>query len=355
MGDAEADRSVRSTTSRGARAARPTTLPTAGLVGLAIALAMLTSAEPGHAESRVLRGALELRGEVLGRPNEEIVIEDSLVGHGVLDAARLTNRGTLRLIGESSDVTGVFENAGTLEVVRGRTHFRRAVTNRGSIKISDAEVHFGARYTGLGAYVSDPSDNYFTDLVIGGLGYLVGGVGDRFFVNGDFISTSTNSSNWNTADAYLEFRTGVDALHAFHITGADLGPDALGYNDNFAWGTLHIAPGNSLVLFDGNATPGAALYVGEITGAALLAGSAIGNISGAANVNIYYEPALPANAYLGAAVWDFGTSGQLIPIGWVAPVPTASVWLLAALGLLLLAVGIAALQRSRAGADAGLG
>ncbi len=61
---------------------------------------------------------------------------------------------------------------------------------------------------------------------------------------------------------------------------------------------LDIRSGNSLVLFDSNATAGGALYVGEITGA-VISGSSITNISGAAGINIYYDPALPGNAYLG--------------------------------------------------------
>jgi hypothetical protein len=309
---------------------------------------------PASAEPRTLRGAVELRGGALGISSEELVVEGRVVGHGVLRGSRLVNRGAIQLAGGSSEVTGPVENRGAIDVVRGSARFAGAVTNRGTIKITDAEVHFAAPYTGLGVYVSDPSDNYFTDLVIGGSGYLVGGVDDRFFVNGDFISTSTNNTSWDTVEAYLEFRTGTDAQHAFHITGAELGPKEVGYSDNFAWGTLHIAAGNDLELFDGNATPGAALYVGEITGASL-AGSAVSNISGAAGVNIYYQPDLPANAYLGGLVYDFGVSGQLLPIQPPVPVPAVPGWSAAALGLLLMSLGAAAIRAGRVGAGGALG
>lgn len=60
--------------------------------------------------------------------------------------------------------------------------------------------------------------------------------------------------------------------------GSSPGRRRLGYVENFAWGFLHIADGNSLVLVDGNATPGGALYVGEVTGV-VLSGSTVTNVS----------------------------------------------------------------------------
>jgi hypothetical protein len=233
--------------------------------------------------------------------------------------------------------------------------FHGPVVNRGVLKVTDSEVRFEARFTGLGAYVSDPSDNYFTDLVIGSTGYLVGGPGDRFFVTGDFISASTQNTLWSTAEAYLEFRTGVDAQHAFHLTGADLGPVPAGYGDNFAWGTLHIAAGNALELVDGNAAAGGALYVREITGAAL-SGTGVTNVSvsGAGPLFVYYDPSEPANAYLGSLTYDFGGNGQLVPIG-AAPVPAGSPWTRGALALALLAAALAQVRPRRARAGGALG
>lgn len=297
----------------------------------------------GFAAGPTLRGRVELHGETLGSPGETLTVAGSVVGRGVLGAAEVVNQGTIDFTEGESEVAGRLDNRGSLRVTGARARFGGAVTNRGRIEITDAEVRFAAPYRGLGAYVSDPSDNYFTDLVIGSAGYLVGGPGDRFFVSGDFVSASTANTSWSTGEAYLEFRTGLDAQHAFHVTGAELGPSPSGYADNFAWGTLHVAAGNQLELFDGNATPGAALYAGEVTGAAL-SGSNVTNISGADGVNVYYQPDLPGNAYLGGAVYDFGGSGQLRPIA-APPVPAASPVATGALAALLLAAGLLAAAR----------
>jgi len=185
------------------------------------------------------------------------------------------------------------------------------------------------------------SDTYFSEVVIGPSGYLVGQADDRFFVSGDFLSASTQNTSWSTAEAYLEFRTGADALHDFQLTGANRGPRAFGYRDNFAWGTLHLAPGNSLTLQDGNATPGGALYLKQITGLAL-SGSSVTNVTGAAGLDLYYLPNEAGNVYLGGASYDLTGGGQLVPVATPA-VPASS--RLQRLSLALLLLGAAAGRR----------
>ena len=156
------------------------------------------------------------------------------------------------------------------------------------------------------------SDNYFTDLIIGETGYLAGDADDNFYVSNDLISNSSMNSQWNTVVAYLEFYSGFDAEHDFYITGEDYGPVQAGYTDNFAWGTLHIANGNTVHLFDGNAAPGAALYVQSITGVDLDADN-VTNIEGN-SINIYYLSFLEDNAYLAETTYTLENGGFLIPI-----------------------------------------
>ena len=59
-----------------------------------------------------------------------------------------------------------------------------------------------AKFTGTltneGAYVSNGSDNYFTSLSVSSSGYLQAAAGDRFFVSGNLISSSTQSTAWST-------------------------------------------------------------------------------------------------------------------------------------------------------------
>jgi hypothetical protein len=242
-----------------------------------------------------------------------LVDESVLRGAGALSSARWMNRSAVVFEGGPVDALGALENLGAIEIRRVPGRFQGHVENRGHFKITDTEVHFEGGYSGTGVYESDPSNNFFTDLTVGGSGYIICGAGDNFFISDDFVNTSTNNTNWETGQCYLEFHTGSDPVHQLHYPGADLGPDPQGVVDNFAWGSLHIADGNSLVLVDGNGTPGGALYVGEVTGV-VLSGSNVTNVSGANSLHIYYDPDLPANAPLNGQVYYFGTSGQLRPL-----------------------------------------
>jgi len=254
---------------------------------------------------------------------------------GPASPSHLINDTNLLLTGAPTVISGAVTNRGSLEVRGTRADVRGAVTNLGLFRVTDAEVHFHAPFANRGGYVSDPSDNYFTDLVIGPTGYLVGGVGDRFFVSGDLVSASENDTSWSTEQAALIFHTGADAQHSLSLTGSDLGASPSGAVQNFAWGRLEIAAGNSLTLIDGNATPGGALYAGEVVGAQLADSSAT-NIAGAAGLAIYYDPALAGNAYLGGATYDLAAGGVLAPLG--AP----AVPLLDPLARLVLVLGILA-------------
>ena len=101
--------------------------------------------------------------------------------------------------------------------VAGKSVFAGEFFNRGLLKTTDTIVIFKDTYHELGGYISDPSSNYFTDIVIGSTGYLVGGTGDRFIISGDFTSTSTMNTSWNTRDADIEFINGVDTDHEVRI------------------------------------------------------------------------------------------------------------------------------------------
>ena len=261
------------------------------------------------------RPFLLLQVETWARPvRASLLLLAVLETAGPASGMDLVNDTRLLLIGGPTVIPSAVTNRGSLEVRGARVDVRGRVTNLGLFRVTDAEVHFDAPFANHGGYVSDPSDNYFSDLVIGPTGYLVGGAGDRFFVSGDLVSASENNTSWSTEQAALIFHTGADAQHSLSLTGSDLGPSPSGADQNFAWGRLEIAAGNNLTLVDGNATPGGALYAGEVVGAQL-AGSSATNISGAAGLAIYYDPALAGNAYLGGATYDLAAGGLLAPLG----------------------------------------
>ena len=246
-----------------------------------------------------------------------IVNEGSISGGGVIACGILENRGDITLGELPSIIRARVINHGRLEIAYEQAVFVDDFINDGILKTTDTVVRFTGLYQEYGAYISDPSDNCFQDLVIGETGYLVGGVGDNFYIRGDLISASTQNENWSTAESLLGFQDGFrdgsyDPDHDFYITGADLGPVADGYSGNFAWGIMEIAADNTLRLLDGNSEPGGALYVGNITGLVVNTGS-IENIASPDGINIYYRPEQPANSYLAGETYEF-KGGWLIPI-----------------------------------------
>lgn len=238
----------------------------------------------------------------------------------------------------TGDVTN--NSGGTMVVEYDPAVFTGNVTNNGTFKVTATHYTCLGTFTAGGGFISDPAQNYFTDLVINPQGYLVGGevngIRDQFFISNDFINQSQQTTLWNTVAADLAFTTGTaDNDHQFLLPGADLGGAREGFNNNFAWGSLDIT-GQDIYLADGNAdTAGAAQYVGLLLGA-LLNGDEVINIFGANGLDIFYDPLLAGNAYLGGLVYDLQNGGYLAPVTHTPLPPT--LWMvlsgLAGLGML---------------------
>jgi hypothetical protein len=235
----------------------------------------------------------------------------------------------MTLTGGTSTVSGDVTNQAsrTIEVRHSAAVFTDDVTNFGTFKTTDATVTFTGSYTENGLFLSDPSDNHYVDLILGETGALQGGVGDRFIVIGDLLSSSEASVLWGTEAAELAFASGADGVHTLAYTGADRGASASGYEDNFAWGTLTLDAGQSLQLTDGDDVAGGALYVGLL---ALADG--LDQIAGitSAGMNLYYQPDLAGNEYLGGQRYALSGGGEIAPV----PEPgTAALLLLGLAGL----------------------
>ena len=250
----------------------------------------------------------------------ELTNNGNISAYGSLQIGRiLTNNGGIKLggngrIGGERPLTVIGGNIlntvmGTVEVAHNPATFTGNVVNDGTFKTTDTTVRFTGLFTNNGRYYSDPSDNYFTDLVINTTGHLEGGVGDNFYINGDFRNYSEQNMLWNTIGAYLGFIDGADSIHDLYLTGDDLGAILGGYTNNFAWGTLNLDSGNSMSLFDGNAADGGALYVNSILGLDIT-GMFVNNINGN-NLNIYYLASATGNDYLHGLDYQLSNGGWL--------------------------------------------
>ncbi|MBI2411634.1 MAG: PEP-CTERM sorting domain-containing protein [Deltaproteobacteria bacterium] len=254
-----------------------------------------------------------------------------------LYAGTIVNNGTINYSGGNGHITATggnictycgnydpnattFENNGTLNISgAGAKTITGNVTNNGTVNAVNTDITFNGTFVNNGEYFSDPSSSYFDDLIINPTGYLVGGTGDNFFISGDLMNYSDQTSLWYTADSYLGF-TGT-TLHEFYLGGWDSASSM-----SFSWDTLELSDGGSIFL---NGGTGASLYVDNLI---LSAGSSL-DLNG---FSLYYY-----------SLTDFGGSyfnGQLISLasnGGSSEVPEPSTLLLLGSGI----AGLAGLRR----------
>jgi len=279
-------------------------------------------------------GQIILAGGAFDNNNKPMTNTGQMSGYGSFSTGGLSNSGTMSLTGGPATVNGPVTNetAGQVNITANSTSFTGPVINYGTVKNTNATVTWAGSFTNSGAYISDPGTQNHIDLKITSDGYLQGGLGDKWSLSGNFQNESAQNTQWNTALSDLAFTGG--GTHQLYIPGSDKGGSLTGYSENFAWGSLDLI-GQVLNLMDGNATLGGALYLGEILGITLdKDGKVVTDIFGN-GLNIYYDPNLLGNSYLGGITYDLSgdLGGKLIP----TPLP-ASAWLflsgLVGLGLL---------------------
>lgn len=233
--------------------------------------------------------------------------------------AGLTNNGTATFTGGLSTVNGDVVNGGRINVEYNPAIFTGNVTNNGIFKTTSTTATFTGTFTNNGTYSSDPATQNFSDLAIGNNGVMLGGTGDIFNVSGNVSNDSTQSSAFDISGAQLTLQG--TANHDFTWSGADLGQSASGYVNNFSIGVLEVQSGGSLTVLDGNATGGVGLYVEalELDGGISQIASIIGN-----GANIYYDPNVATNAYLGDQTYALSGGGVLAPVAGQVPEPNGA-------------------------------
>lgn len=250
---------------------------------------------------------------------------------GAFVVGAIDNSGTITQTGGTMTVNGNVINAasGKIEIANSPAIFTGDVVNNGQFKTTHTTVTFSGTYTENGSYISDPSINNFTNLIIGTSGYLVGGTGDEWHITGSFENHSLQNTLWNTANAGLFFDG--SGLKSLYLAGIDEGASPFGFTNNFAFGSLFLAQGAELNILDGNATPGAAMYVEQLN----LAGGVSQLSSIHSDYNIYYNPALAGNAYLLGKTYALDGGGLLMA---AVPEPETYAMLLAGLSVLGFAI-----------------
>jgi len=260
-------------------------------------------------------GTINLTGGTFDNGAHALANTGQMSGYGTFRTSSLTNAagGKVTLTGGVATINGDFNNApgGDVKVLYNPAIFTGNVTNAGTVKITSTTVTFAGSFNNTGTYVSDPADNRFAALSVGITGALVGGDGDRFFITGDLANASALPAAWSTRDAELHF-TGSPS-HTLTTPGVDRGNSFDGYDANFAWGVLELAPGESLAVADADATTGAALYVRDL----LLDGglAQLPLLSAASpDVTIYYDATSAANAYLDGRNYALAGGGSLVAV-----------------------------------------
>jgi hypothetical protein len=161
---------------------------------------------------------------------------------------QLLNRSRAIYSHTASDSTTITNNAGNLLEFNQQSEINGKVINEsgGTIRVTNTTVSYSDTFYNNGAYISDPSKNFFTDLYIDTFGYLVGGDGDEFHFSGNFLNHS-QSEFWNTALADLFFSAG---MHTFFV----------GETGRLYWDDMILDP-NAIMYLQG----GADLYVDDLS------------------------------------------------------------------------------------------
>jgi hypothetical protein len=256
-------------------------------------------------------GVINLTGGTFDNNDHALRNNEQISGYGIFRSGNLYNTNSIILTGGATTVNGTVSNGSEsifpyLTVANTQAIFTGQVTNYGTVKTTSATVTWAGGFINNGAYISDPSKQYFTDLTVLANGYLQGGKGDKWSLSGNFIDQSTQDSLWNTALSDLAFTGG--GTHQFSVSGTKL-----------AWGSLDLT-GQILNLEDGDSSPGGAFYVGKIFGLTFN-GNEITNLTGIPGLTMYYDPTL--NPGLNG---NYTLAGGATLAAGTVPLP-ASVWL----------------------------
>ena len=156
-------------------------------------------------------GTIALSGGTFDNNNQPLTNSGAILGSGTLRTGGLTNNGAVSFADAPTNVLGAVTNANSLKITNNTTTFFGTITNAasGTIQVTSGAARFLSTFTNNGTLITDPSTNYFTDLVVGPSGSISAASGDQYLVGGNFTNNSTQTGTWNTSGALLGFQGGV--------------------------------------------------------------------------------------------------------------------------------------------------
>ncbi|SMF95408.1 autotransporter-associated beta strand repeat-containing protein [Methylomagnum ishizawai] len=255
-----------------------------------------------------------LRGNILDNATVRFDQADDGSYGGVISGGGglLKTGGGVLTLANASTYTGTTQvDGGTLQLQGAAQYtFVGNVVNNAGFSVSQTTARYQGDFTNNGAYLSQQATSQFENLTVGGAGYLAGGSAqDQFIVAGNFLNTSTQAKQWNTANASLEFTGTQGTHHLMQLAATDKGTGSEATHKNFLWGAVKLGAGNTLELTDGNAEgKKPALYVQKL----VLPGGKAQLADITSDYNIYFNSTLAANNGLQDHMAFGGGNGELL-------------------------------------------
>jgi len=293
----------------------------------------LTIAQAGSGILSVVDSVVAVTGNV------KVAAGGSAIGTVVLENSTMQMAGRLDIAQQNGSIGSVTARSGstlaatgnvrvgvrnsstaTLEIDSGstaRSGGNVLVNNNGTLTLNQGTLDAVGDLSVEGSmFTTDSTIRIGDDFSLASGSILRGGVNDIYEISGSFNNDIVAVADFDLSDVTIRFMAPGTPSDSVDVRGVDLGPDAFGYVDNYAIHGLSLASGRSLQLVDSGSS-GGALYVQTLVlddGVIQLA-----DISGDA-LNIYYNPALPENAYLGGLTYPLGNgTSNLLPIGIPEP------------------------------------
>ncbi|HEY1934005.1 MAG TPA: hypothetical protein VGG99_18495 [Acetobacteraceae bacterium] len=292
-------------------------------------------------------GTIALTGGTFDNGGKALTNVGAIQGQGTVATGGLSNNGSLSLANGTSNVLGSVTNNSSVQVQNATVTFFGTVTNtsRGTIAVNGSTVSYLGGLVNRGTLITDPTILETTDFTNNGSAAVVASAGDVYELQESLLGNTTNNTDWNTTAAKLDFIGGGGNAHTLDLYGLELGATTAGLTNNFAWGTLEVATGQSLTLADAKSGTGA-MYVDSL----LLDGFSRGSLADfiqswitGDGYNIYYDPDAAGNGYLDGLDYALAGGGSLIALS-AGPVPEPEP---ASLGLLFGAIALLAASRLR--------